>query len=88
MQAIVLVLITEINVYVSLRSKANLYTEMKTNERQQNQLTNLLNTLPDNFLICTQSQGDDAPKSIFANTKIDHFFGEMVNKKRKVMDHF
>ena len=74
-----LVTIGEVNLYLNHKAKAILFVEIKVNEKQQQQLRNLLNTVPDNVLICTQSLGDVAPKSIYANSKIEDFFKAKVD---------
>ena len=50
--------IAEVTVYLNHRSKALLFLEIKQNQSQQQQLLNLMDTVPDNVLICTQNIGD------------------------------
>ena len=56
--------------------------QLKIVEQQQQQLTNLFHAVPDSVLLCTKGTDSKGAKSIFANLKMNTFFGsDVVNFK-------
>ena len=53
--------------YCSMRSKALLFKRVKEMGRQEQQLSNLLDTMPDKFLIATRALEAKAPMSVYSN---------------------
>lgn len=70
--------IFELTFYFNTRVKLLLFMEIKSSQRQQQQLLNLLDTVPDNVLICKNGQGDERPKAFYANSFIEAFFQEKI----------
>ena len=70
-----LVVVMEGSNYCSMRSKALLFLRVKVMSKQERQLSNLLDAMPDKFLISTRVQEARAPKSIYSNKQMDTFFG-------------
>ena len=62
-----LVVFVESANYSSMQSKALLFQRVKEMGRQEQQLSNLLDTMPDKFLITTRALEAKAPKSVYSN---------------------
>ncbi len=69
------VLVNEVHLYISMRREMDLFIEVKLMKRQQNNLTNLLDALPDSVLVCTKSTEETRAKPVFSNVKLNEFFG-------------
>ena len=46
---------------------------------QQEQLFNLLDTVPDSVLICSQQSESNTPKSLYSNRRMKEFFGGKIS---------
>mmetsp|Transcript_39793 Transcript_39793/g.52096 ORF Transcript_39793/g.52096 Transcript_39793/m.52096 type:complete len:91 (+) Transcript_39793:140-412(+) len=68
----------EIHLYLTVRQKADLFCKLKTIERQQGQLADLLDAVPDSVLICSRGSVDSVPKGVYANRRMNKFFGRDV----------
>ena len=51
---------------------------------KQEQLANLLNSVPDNVLICTKGNEHHQLQPIYANARINQFFGKSVVNQSRV----
>ena len=71
-------IVLELAVYTNIRSQAIFFTKMKQIEMQQTQLKDLLELVPDSVYICTRSSDNSEPKGLFANCKMNNFFGQDV----------
>ena len=60
-------LMIEAIAYMNMKAKASLFLRIKFMSLQEEQLKNLLDTVPDHVLICSQDKEGHAPKSIFGN---------------------
>ena len=76
------IFILEVSLRNNIFSKGKLFTENKVNLRQQEQLANLLNSVPDNVLICKKSSANKAPVCVYGNSRINSFFGQSVIEHR------
>ena len=54
MIAIMTIILIELQVYNSYKAKAELFLRVKISEQQSEQLTDLLDAVPDSVLICSQ----------------------------------
>ena len=54
-------------IYVNHKAKANLFMRIKVIALQEEQLKNLLDTVPDKVLIVTKTSEASVPKSIYSN---------------------
>ena len=72
------VALMELNVYVNTKAKAKLFLKIKTTEQQQKQLADLLDAVPDNVFICSKAPGDTQVRGVYANFKMNNFFGRDV----------
>ena len=61
--------------YCSMRSKALLFQRVKEMGRQEQQLSNLLDAVPDKVLISTRALEAKAPKSVYSNRQMNTFYG-------------
>ena len=61
--------------YSNHRSKAVLFMRIKLTALQEEQLRNLLDTVPDKVVITSQPSEDRAPKSFYSNRQMNEFFG-------------
>lgn len=61
--------------YSNHRSKAGLFMRIKLTALQEDQLRNLLDTVPDKVLITSQPSENSAPKSFYSNRQMNEFFG-------------
>ena len=68
----------ELSLYVNYKAKAKLFIENKVNLKQQEQLANLLNSVPDNVIICTKSSEKQVPIPLYGNARVNNFFGQSV----------
>ena len=57
----------ELVLYTNYHAKARLFSRIKTMSEQERHLSNLLDTLPDKVLICSQAGESRAAKSIYSN---------------------
>lgn len=69
--AFVNVIILELGCYNTFKAMAKLFIESKSNEKRQIQLEQLLNTVPDNVLICSKNKEGQAPIGIYGNERIN-----------------
>ena len=73
----------EITIYINFKAQLKLFVLLKISEREQMQLANLLNTVPDNVFICSKGTESQAMQSLYANLKMNTFFGgDIVNYKK------
>ena len=73
--------------YINCKAKAKLFLRMACTKIQERQLFNLLDTVPDKVLICSQRFSDSKPTLIYANRQIKQFYGgkiEAENEQGKV----
>ena len=66
---------TELSLYLNTKARVNLFVQIQLIKQQQRQMADLLDLVPDNVFICTKTSGDKRPKSVFANLKMNQFFG-------------
>ena len=62
-----LVILVEGSNYYCIRSKAQLFLRLKVTSMQERQLSHLMDSMPDKFLISTLYHDAHAPKSIYSN---------------------
>ena len=72
---ILLVILVEGSNYYCIRSKAQLFLRLKVTSMQERQLSHLMDSMPDKFLISTLAHEARAPKSIYSNKQMNTFFG-------------
>ena len=72
---ILLVLSMESIMYVNHKAKANLFMRIKVIALQEEQLKNLLDTVPDKVLIMSKTSEASAPKSLYSNRQMNELFG-------------
>lgn len=60
-------LMIEVTIYINVKAQLKLFVLLKRSEREQMQLANLLNTMPDNVLICTKGSESQESQGIYAN---------------------
>ena len=65
----------EIISYVNHKEKAQLFLKIKQTAFQQEQIQNLLNTVPDSVLISSLATESKAPLTIYSNRQMNNFFG-------------
>ena len=53
-------------------------------ERHNEQLISLFDLLPDSLFICTKSKDKSDPKVVFANSRLNQFFGVDVLSKKQM----
>ena len=68
----------EISLYQNMKDKVELFLRFKASEKQQNSLTELLDAVPDCVYICTKPGEENVPRGLYANLKMDQFFGRSV----------
>ena len=79
-----LVILVEGSNYYCIRSKAQLFLRLKVTSMQEKQLSHLMDSMPDRFLISTLAHEARAPKSIYSNKQMNTFFGcDMVKAHGK-----
>lgn len=61
--------------YLTIRTKAELFLKYKTVKKQQKNLSVLLGTLPDSVLICTNETDEKQSIGVYANPMLNSFFG-------------
>ena len=54
--------------------------QIKQVEQQETQLKGLLDAVPDSVYICSKATEERRPRSLFANQKLNTFFGSDVVK--------
>lgn len=73
----------ETTIYINVKAQLKLFVLLKNSEREQKQLANLLDTVPDNVFICTKGSESSESQRIYANLKMNTFFGgDIVNYKK------
>jgi len=74
-------------IYVNHKAKANLFMRIKVIALQEEQLKNLLDTVPDKVLIVSKPSEAIAPRSLYSNRGMNEFFGgdivEMSTRSKK-----
>ena len=55
LQGLLLFLVLEASVFMNYKAKAQLFLRIKASEQQSEQLTDLLDTVPDSVYICSKS---------------------------------
>ena len=73
--SIIITITMEIANHSNVKAQAHLFMQVKAMQKQQNQLEGLLNLVPDSVFICTKRKDEKEPKGIFANFKMNKFFG-------------
>ena len=68
----------EVSLYISYKARAKLYLESQMNKQQQEQLSNLLDTVPDSVVIFSKNTEAHTAKVLYANRRINAFFGENI----------
>ena len=53
--------------YVNHRAKAKLFLQMKMISMQEQQISNLLDMVPDKVLICSKAKESSAPRALYSN---------------------
>ena len=61
--------------YITQKNKAKLFLTKKVTDLQQVQLFNLLDTVPDRVLICSQNPDRHTVEGLYSNRKMNEFFG-------------
>ena len=77
-QMLIVTIAFESLLYLQVKVFARFSHKMKTIEQQEIQLGGLLDAVPDSVYICTKGGIDKAPKGIYANFKMNQFFGRRV----------
>ena len=81
---VIILMILELSVYNNYKAKAQLFLRIKASEQQGEQLNEILDTVPDNVLICAKPQPAvkaDESKAVvervaqYANLQMKLFFG-------------
>ena len=73
-------LIAEIIFFIHHKAEAKLFLSNKVTSLNESQLLNLLDTVPDKVLICSQMRDSHTPKCIFNNRQLKEFFGKDIVK--------
>ena len=68
----------EFLIYINVKSQAQLFKLAKQTEMQQNELINIMDLVPDSVFICSKSKDDTGPVGLYANFKMNQFFGRNV----------
>ena len=63
--------------FINNKAKANLFLRMKLLTLQQKQMLDLLDSVPDKVLICSQKH-DNLPVGVYSNRKMTQFFGRDI----------
>ena len=71
----ILVLGIESIIFVTHKAKSNLFLRIKVTALQEDQMQNLLNTVPDKVLICSKASEGSMPISLYSNRQMNNFFG-------------
>ena len=72
--------------FINNKAKAKLFLRMKLVTLQQNQMLNLLDSVPDKVLICSQKL-DNIPVGVYTNRRMTQFFGsDVVQEQNKKME--
>ena len=80
------ILLVEPIFFINNMAKAKLFLRMKLATLQQKQMLNLLDSVPDKVLICSQKL-DNMPVGVYTNHKMTQFFGsDIVMKQSKKME--
>ena len=61
--------------HITQKNKAKLFLTKKVTDLQQVQLFNLLDTVPDRVLICSQDPKRQTVEGLYSNRKMNEFFG-------------
>ena len=72
---ILIYIAVEAIVYMNYHAKASLFLRVQVANMQEEQMQNLINTMPDMVLICSKPFEDSLPKSVYSNRKMNAFFG-------------
>ena len=81
---ILLWLCGEIVFHVQMKAQVKLFLAGKVTAMQQQQLFNLLDSVPDSVLICSQQSESHTPKTLYSNRRMNQFFDrEIVRTKEK-----
>ena len=81
---VLIISVLEIISYITYKVKANLFLKIKIAKMQEEKFQNLLNTVPDKVLICTQVREDGFTKSIYSNYQMNKFFGSNIVDRVKI----
>ena len=68
-------IVLEIIFFVQAKSNARLFLSNKVTQFQQNQLFNLLDSVPDKVLICSRNTEEMTPKATYSNRQMREFLG-------------
>ena len=74
--SIFILIYAEFVFYLQLKAQAKLFLSMKVTGMQQKQMFNLLDTVPDKVLICSQAKEKSRPEAIYSNRQMNEFFGK------------
>ena len=61
-QGLLLFVVLEASVFMNYKAKAQLFLRIKASEQQSEQLTDLLDTVPDSVYICSKSKPESSDK--------------------------
>lgn len=75
---LVIGLLIEISVYNNAKQTALLFARLKVTEKQQKQMADLLDSMPDSVFICTKGSDDKQTCPIYANLQTNVFFGRNI----------
>ena len=73
---ILFVIFAEIIIFANHKDHAKLFLAMKVSEMHQQQMLNLLDSIPGKVLINKEPQEGLNPKCIYSNRKMNEFFGK------------
>lgn len=75
-------------IYVNHKAKANLFLQIKVIAIQEEQLKNLLDTVPDKVLIVSKPSDAVAAKNLYSNRQMNEFFGgDVVELSKLCREH-
>ena len=78
--ALGIILSQELALYINFKARAKLFIQNQMSQKQQEQLGELLNSVPDSVMICTKGDESRAPRPVYGNSHINRFFGHSVVK--------
>ena len=64
---LIVTLVLESHLYIMTRAQVQLYVRLATIQQQEQQLSDLLDMVPESVLICTKDAEHERSKGVFAN---------------------